>query len=112
MPSCRAAASAARHTFFRPGIAWRERFSGKGCIILKQEALCLSELAPGRSARVVALHTTGGMRRRLQDIGLVENTCVRCLGRSPGGDPSAYLIRGAVIAIRAADCRDILICPE
>ena len=52
------------------------------------------------------------MRRRLQDIGLVKNTCVRCLGRSPGGDPSAYLIRGAVIAIRAADCRDILICPE
>ena len=79
---------------------------------MKQEALCLSELAPGQTARIVALHTAGSMRRRLQDIGLVENTCVRCLGRSPGGDPSAYLIRGAVIAIRAADCRDILVCPE
>ena len=51
------------------------------------------------------------MRRRLLDIGLIENTDVECLGRSPAGDPSAYLIRGAVIAIRAADCRDILIAP-
>jgi ferrous iron transport protein A len=43
------------------------------------------------------------------DIGLVENTPVECLGRSPGGDPSAYLIRGAVIAIRADDCRGITV---
>jgi Fe2+ transport system protein A len=51
------------------------------------------------------------MRRRLLDIGLIENTCVECLGRSPCGDPAAYLIRGAVIALRSEDCRDILICP-
>jgi len=49
------------------------------------------------------------MRRRLLDIGLIENTDVECLGRSPGGDPTAFLIRGAVIAIRSEDCRDILI---
>lgn len=49
------------------------------------------------------------MRRRLLDIGLIENTEVECLGRSPGGDPSAFLIRGAVIAIRSEDCGNILI---
>ena len=72
---------------------------------------CLSDIRPGETATVSALRTEGSMRRRLLDIGLIENTDVECLGRSPAGDPSAYLIRGAVIAIRAADCRDILSAP-
>lgn len=49
------------------------------------------------------------MRRRLLDVGLVEDTKVECVGRSPGGDPSAYLIRGAVIAIRSEDSRGIMV---
>lgn len=72
---------------------------------------CLSDISPGEKATVSALRTEGSMRRRLLDIGLIESTDVECLGRSPAGDPSAYLIRGAVIAIRAADCRGILIAP-
>lgn len=55
------------------------------------------------------LRSTGSMRRRLLDIGLINNTRVECLGRSPGGDPSAFLIRGAVIAIRSEDLKDILV---
>ena len=47
------------------------------------------------------------MQRRLRDLGLIENTRVVCLGRSPMGDPSAYLIRGTVIALRQCDCRGI-----
>lgn len=71
--------------------------------------LTLDSISPGQRAVVCALHSTGSIRRRLLDIGLIENTEVECLGRSPGGDPSAYLIRGAVIAIRREDCRSILI---
>mgnify|MGYP001181001857 CR=1 FL=1 len=52
---------------------------------------------------------TASVRRRLLDIGLVEGTEVECVGRSPGGDPAAYLIRGAVIAIRDADAAGILV---
>ncbi len=52
------------------------------------------------------------MRRRLNDIGLIPGTRVECLGRSPGGDPSAYLIRGAVIALRRSDSQNILIAPH
>ncbi len=69
----------------------------------------LCELQPGQRAFVCALRTRGGMRRRLMDIGLIRNTEVECLGRSPGGDPSAFLIRGAVIALRQADCAQILL---
>ena len=48
------------------------------------------------------LHT-GDMRRRLQDIGLIRGTSVECVGRSPLGDPAAFRIRGAVIALRDSD---------
>ena len=71
--------------------------------------LTLSDISPGQRASVVALNSTGSMRRRLLDIGLIDGTEVECVGRSPGGDPAAFLIRGAVIAIRDADCRDIIV---
>lgn len=71
------------------------------------EKVCLSDIKPGEGARIISLETEGGMRRRLLDIGLIENTRVSCIGKSPGGDPSAYLIRGAVIAIRKEDAKNI-----
>lgn len=74
-----------------------------------ENTLTLNRLRPGETGVVSELLTTGSMRRRLLDIGLVENTMVRCLGRSPAGDPSAYLIRGAVIAIRSEDCAGVLL---
>lgn len=70
---------------------------------------CLNDMRPGQRAIVSELHADGSMRRRLLEIGLIQNTTVECLGRSPGGDPSAFLIRGAVIAIRSKDCKDIFI---
>ena len=69
----------------------------------------LNDIKPGETAVVQSLRAHGSMRRRLLDIGLVEGTRVECVGVSPQGDPSAYLIRGAVIAIRAADCRDVIV---
>jgi len=69
----------------------------------------LSRLSPGDMATVAGLTTTGDMRRRLQDIGLIEGTTVCCLQRSPLGDPTAFLIRGAVIALRAVDSAGISI---
>lgn len=75
------------------------------------QQLCLNDIAPGEHAVISSLQSTGSMRRRLLDIGLIENTDVECIGRSPGGDPSAFLIRGAVIAIRSEDCANIFIHP-
>lgn len=76
------------------------------------EINCLNDIEPGQTAKVRELLSTGSIRRRLLDIGLIENTEVECLGRSPAGDPSAFLIQGAVIAIRREDCRNILIVKE
>ncbi len=75
------------------------------------QTICLCDLAPGQRGTVRRLTTAGRMRRRLLDLGFIEDTEVVCLSRSPGGDPSAYLIRGTVIAIRAADGRTIQVEP-
>lgn len=74
-----------------------------------QKELLLCDINPGERAHVKKILTTGSMRRRLLDIGLINNTTVECVGKSPLGDPMAYLIRGAVIAIRREDSKNIII---
>ncbi len=76
---------------------------------MKYELVSLDKLLPGQKAIVSHLTKSGPMRRRLQDIGLTENTAVECEGRSPGGDPAAYLIKSALIALRDEDSRDVLV---
>ena len=75
---------------------------------MKHESIFpLSGLPEGTGARVHALRLSGGIRRRLQDLGLVAGTQVICIQRAAAGDPTAYLIRGAVIALREADASQI-----
>ena len=69
----------------------------------------LADLRPGESAVVRGLNTPGRLRRRLMDIGLIEGTKVECVGISPMGDPSAYLIRETVVAIRHRDGKGVRI---
>ena len=73
--------------------------------------ISMNKIEPYTSATVRTLRAPNGIRRRLMDIGLTENSEVECVGKSPMGDPRAYLICGAVIAIRASDCADILVEP-
>ncbi len=72
-------------------------------------ASTLTALNIGQKAKIKKLSSTGTMRRRLQDIGLIEGTEVECVLKSPCGDPAAYQVRGAVIALRSEDSSQILI---
>ena len=69
----------------------------------------LSALRVGQSAYVAEIQADEAMRRRLLDLGLIRGTRVTCTAKSPAGDPAAYLIRGAVIAIRSEDSAKILV---
>ena len=69
----------------------------------------LANLQVGERARVASLLSRGSMRRRLQYIGLIEGTEVECVQKSPAGDPVAYRIRGALIALRSEDSSNILV---
>ena len=74
-----------------------------------QDIARLNHLKEGQSARVTDILQEGSMRRRLQDIGIIEGTRIKCLQKSLWGDPVAYLIRGAVIALREEDSDQILV---
>lgn len=63
----------------------------------------LCNLSDGETAIVDKIYINGAMRRRLLDIGLIEGTKVKCIMRSPYGDPIAFLIRGTIIALRSND---------
>ena len=71
--------------------------------------LSITELKEGQTGKVKTLYTAGSMRRRLQDLGIVEGTTIECLQKSPSGDPVAYKIRGTVIALRSEDANKIII---
>lgn len=74
-----------------------------------EHALSLDSLPIGRKGRVLSLHSSGNERRRMLDLGLVQGTTVEALQKSPSGDPIAYFIRGAVIALRDEDAKKIMI---
>ena len=76
-----------------------------------QETVPLCSLRPKQKGLVRTLTTQGPMRRRLQDIGLVPGALVECRGRSPSGDPTAYFVCGAAIALRKEDAEGVLVEP-
>ncbi|MBR4073158.1 MAG: ferrous iron transport protein A [Clostridia bacterium] len=78
----------------------------KGCAYIM---ITMDIMKPGELGRVIKLNTKGDMRRRFCDLGLVEDTQIECVGTSPSGDPKAFLIRGAVIAIRWEDASTVCV---
>ena len=71
--------------------------------------MTLDALPPGMGARIKYNRAPGGMGRRLMDLGFVPGETVHCLMRSAGGDPTAYRIRGTVIALRGGDARSVVV---
>lgn len=69
----------------------------------------LDQLLVGQRGTVSILTSAGLERRRMIDLGLVSGTLVEALHRSPAGDPVAYGFRGAVIALRKSDARQVLV---
>ncbi len=72
------------------------------------ESMRLSALSVGSCMQVTAVESEEYMKRRLEDLGFCPNTRVRCLYRAPLGDPTAYLIRGTVIALRQKDAQGVM----
>lgn len=76
---------------------------------MQKEFIPLNILPLGEKAEVKALTFDGAIRRRVLDLGLICGTEVEALQRSPLGDPTAYYIRGAVIALRSEEASKIIV---
>ena len=69
----------------------------------------LSSLTPGECGIVESIAHKSKIKRRLLDLGIVPGTKISCVIKSPLGDPTAYFVRGALIALRCSDACDIII---
>ena len=69
----------------------------------------LRELPLGRTAAIASLTAPQPERERLLSLGFIPRSLVRPVLESPWGDPVAYEICGAVIALRRTDAGQILI---
>ena len=76
-----------------------------------EKAVRLSQLPPGRAARVAGLEESE-IKRRLISLGISEGAELVRLFSAASGDPTAYLVRETVVAIRERDARTVLIGEE
>lgn len=71
----------------------------------------LAALRPGESGEVIRIsrRCRGLSRRRLMDLGILPGTAILAEMKSPSGDPTAYRIRGAMVALRKEQADQIQI---
>jgi Fe2+ transport system protein FeoA len=69
----------------------------------------LDELRPPMDAVVVGLDAVGAERRRLMDLGILPGCTVRAERVSPLGDPTAYVVRGGLVALRRAQAEKVVV---
>ena len=72
-----------------------------------EDITTLDCLTVGRRARVTKISAPEEQHRRLMELGFVPGGEILVLQESPWGDPVAYAVCGAVIALRRADARRI-----
>ena len=72
-----------------------------------QIGIPLNALSPGERGKVLALspRLRGADRRRMMDLGILPGTPIEVEMTSPSGDPTAYKVRGALIALRDEQAR-------
>lgn len=69
----------------------------------------LDKIPTGEFAVVISVETQDSLKQRLYDIGLIKGTRIKVVHQSPSGNPRAYLVRGAVIALRNFDAEKIFV---
>lgn len=75
--------------------------------------MTLANIGVGERARVIGISPAcqGAQRRRLLDLGVVPGTIIDVEMASASGDPMAYRIRGALIALRRSQAEWIQVEP-
>jgi len=88
-------------------------FKKKGKELINGSKAILSELIPGERALVqrISDDCQGIERQRLMDLGFVPGSFVEVEVSSPFRDPTAYRIKGGLIALRRIQASKIHISP-
>ncbi|MCD8026598.1 MAG: ferrous iron transport protein A [Clostridiales bacterium] len=76
-----------------------------------QKECTLNNLPLNKRVSVKKIICGEAIKNRIFDLGILENTIITPLFKSPFGDPKAYLVKNAVIALRNKDCENIIVTP-
>ncbi|MGD9678548.1 MAG: ferrous iron transport protein A [Vulcanibacillus sp.] len=79
--------------------------------MIDQGPIALSSLPVGGKGKVDSILLDGLIKRRLLDLGVIRNSIIEVVRVSPIGDPTAYLIKGALIGLRKNETSKVMIYP-
>lgn len=65
--------------------------------------MTLDDVAVGKKATVVSLGNSGSIRRRLLDLGIMEQTQIQPVLSSCSRHMRAYFVKGTLIALRTSE---------
>ena len=69
--------------------------------------MTLREVKVGQTAKVVKLHGTGPVKRRIMDMGITKGQIVNVIRVAPLGDPMEITVRNSELSVRKADAEMI-----
>lgn len=71
--------------------------------------ISLDKLQLNTTAKIDTLKCSNSIKRRLLDLGFVPETNIKPIFKSLSGDPTAFEVRGTIIALRKEDSSEILV---
>lgn len=69
----------------------------------------LNDLKIGESCYIKNIFLDKATKRRLMELGFVDDSIVKCVFKSPFDEPVAYFVKGTTIALRKEITQNILI---
>lgn len=75
----------------------------------KEKIVSLNNLPLMQTGFVDSLSDESSIKRRLLDLGIIKGTKITPILISPSGDPTAFEIRGCLIALRGEDSKNIYV---
>lgn len=73
------------------------------------EPYTLDKLPIYCTAKIESLNCNENILRRLLDLGIIKNTTIMPILKSPSGNTTAFRVRGSTIALRSEDSKNIII---
>lgn len=67
----------------------------------------LRDVKAGETAKVISIHGSGALKRRIMDMGITRGTEIKVRRIAPLGDPVEVTVRGFELSLRKDDA-DIL----
>ena len=68
----------------------------------------LNNLNLEETAYIVENNIKEKNKQLLTNLGITKNTKIKCLYKSPFKDPTAYLVKNVILAIREEDAKQIM----